>query len=303
MIQYKYLPSEGRLAAHKEYLLNADVIGVDSETTGLDPHIDRLRLIQLAVSGKPVLVIDIFRANDEDLETLSEILASDSVKVFQNAKFDINFLKAYGFKIKGPIFDTMLAANLLRTPKGPKRLGLGALAEFFLGINLPKEEQTSDFTKELRPEQIEYAARDAQILLDLRSVMSPELRANQMTDVAKIEFECTRAVADIEYTGILLDIDCWSNLTEKTRIEYGAESVTDLEYKVSENILFKSKVEMFSNLEALNEVDVNWDNLVTAKVSEYINVSFNLNLFYDRDISKIRQIKQTLAVGLSYSFL
>ena len=85
--------------------------------------------------------------------------------------------------------------------------------------------------------------------------------------------------------------------------EYGAESVTDLEFKVSENILYKSKLEMFSNLEALNEVDVNWDNLVTAKVSEYINVSFNLNLFYDRDISKSRQLKQTLAAGLSYSFL
>lgn len=220
MIQYKYLPSEGRLAAHREYLLNADVIGVDSETTGLDPHIDRLRLVQLAVPEKPVLVIDIFRANDEDLETLSEVLSSDSVKVFQNAKFDINFLKAYGFKIKGPIFDTMLAADLLRTPKGPKRLGLGSLAEFFLGINLPKEEQTSDFTKELRPEQLEYAARDASILLELRSVMSPELRANQMTEVAKIEFECTKAVADIEYTGILIDIDCWNDLTEKTKKEY-----------------------------------------------------------------------------------
>ena len=90
---------------------------------------------------------------------------------------------------------------------------------------------------------------------------------------------------------------------EKTRIEIGAESVTDLEYKVSENILFKSKLELFSNLEGVNEVDVSWDNLISAKVSEYINVSFNLNLFYDRDISKSRQLKQTLAVGLSYSLL
>ena len=90
---------------------------------------------------------------------------------------------------------------------------------------------------------------------------------------------------------------------EKTRTEVGAESVTDLEYKVSDNILFKSKLEMFSNLEGLNQIDVNWDNLITAKVSEYINVSFNLSLFYDRDISKSRQLKQTLAVGLSYSLL
>ncbi|MFC2088824.1 DUF3078 domain-containing protein, partial [Calditrichota bacterium] len=90
---------------------------------------------------------------------------------------------------------------------------------------------------------------------------------------------------------------------EKTRTEYGAESVTDLDLKLSENILFKSKLEMFSTLDAINEVDVNWDNMFTAKVSEYINVSFNLNLFYDRDISNSRQLKQTLAVGLSYNLL
>ena len=90
---------------------------------------------------------------------------------------------------------------------------------------------------------------------------------------------------------------------ENSRVEFGAESVTDLAYKVSENIIFKSKLEMFSNFEAINEVDVNWDNLISAKVSEYINVSFNLNLFYDRDISLSRQLKQTLAVGLTYSFL
>jgi hypothetical protein len=90
---------------------------------------------------------------------------------------------------------------------------------------------------------------------------------------------------------------------EKSRVEFGAESVTDLEYKVSENIVFKSKLEMFSNFESLNQIDANWDNLITAKVSEYINVSFNLNVFYDRDISISRQLKQTLAVGLSYSLL
>jgi hypothetical protein len=90
---------------------------------------------------------------------------------------------------------------------------------------------------------------------------------------------------------------------EKMRTEYGAESVTDLELKASKNIMFKSKLELFSNFEAINEVDVNWDNILTAKVSEYINVSFNFNLFYDRNITTSRQIKQTLAVGLSYNFL
>lgn len=90
---------------------------------------------------------------------------------------------------------------------------------------------------------------------------------------------------------------------EKTRIEFGAESVTDVNWQVTKTILFTSKLEMFSNLKAFNEIDVNWDNVVSAKVAEYLSVSFNLKLFYDRDISPKRQLKQTLAVGLSYSFL
>lgn len=230
MISYKYLPDEGRLSEHREYLLKASVIGVDSETTGLDPHKERLRLVQLAVHEKPVIVIDMFRANDEDISVLKEILAADSVKIFQNAKFDLNFLRAAGFSVGGPIFDTMLAAHLLRTSRGPKRLGLGTLVEFFLGQQLPKEEQTSDFSKDLRKEQIEYAARDAQVLLDLRDVMSPALKSNSLVEVAKIEFECTRAVAEIEYTGILLDMEKWIPLTKKTKVEHDDAEKSLLEY-------------------------------------------------------------------------
>ena len=55
MISYKYLPDDGRLTEYKEYLMAASVIGVDSETTGLDPHLERLRLVQLAVHEKPVI--------------------------------------------------------------------------------------------------------------------------------------------------------------------------------------------------------------------------------------------------------
>jgi hypothetical protein len=90
---------------------------------------------------------------------------------------------------------------------------------------------------------------------------------------------------------------------EKTKVEIGAESTTDINLKLSENILFTSKLELFSNLERVDEIDVNWDNLFSAKISKYINVSLNVCLFYDKDISKKRQLKETLAVGLSYSFL
>ncbi len=90
---------------------------------------------------------------------------------------------------------------------------------------------------------------------------------------------------------------------EKTKVELGAESVTDVSYTLAENILFTSKLELFSNLEAFNEIDVQWDSILAAKVAKYIDVNFNVKLFYDRDISKQRQLKQALAVGLTYTFL
>ncbi len=64
-----------------------------------------------------------------------------------------------------------------------------------------------------------------------------------------------------------------------------------------------SKPEIFSNLKGLDETDVKWDNTFSAKISKYIDVSFNIKLFYDKDVSDKRQIKQSLSVGLTYTFL
>ena len=88
---------------------------------------------------------------------------------------------------------------------------------------------------------------------------------------------------------------------EDMRVEYGAESITDINYKFNEILLFTSKLELFSNLNRIDEIDVSWDNLFSAKVSKYITASLNIKLFYDKDIFKKRQLKQTLAVGLSYT--
>lgn len=90
---------------------------------------------------------------------------------------------------------------------------------------------------------------------------------------------------------------------EKTRTEVGAESVTDFTRQLSENTVITSKLELFSNMKAFDEIDLNWDNLLTAKISKYINVNINVRLFYDKNISVKRQINQSLAIGLSYTIL
>jgi len=90
---------------------------------------------------------------------------------------------------------------------------------------------------------------------------------------------------------------------EKTKNEFGAESVTDVNWKIAENSLFTSKLELFSTLSTFDEIDVNWDNVLTTKISKYFNANFNFKLFYDKDISPKRQIKQAIAMGITYSFM
>ncbi|NIO49282.1 MAG: DUF3078 domain-containing protein [Candidatus Aminicenantes bacterium] len=90
---------------------------------------------------------------------------------------------------------------------------------------------------------------------------------------------------------------------EKTKNELGAESVTDINWKVTKNSLFTSKLELFYAFQAFDETDVNWDNIFTIMISKYINININFKLFYDRDISKKRQLYQAIAFGFTYSFL
>ncbi len=91
--------------------------------------------------------------------------------------------------------------------------------------------------------------------------------------------------------------------TEKIKIEVGFESTTDFSRKLSENLELISKLEMFSNLETFDQIDVNWDNMFRAKVAKYISVVMNFRLLYDKTVSIKRQLNQSLALGLTYTFI
>ncbi len=90
---------------------------------------------------------------------------------------------------------------------------------------------------------------------------------------------------------------------ETLRNEIGAESVTDISIKISKTAFYSSKLELFSAFKALDETDVNWDNTITAKISEHVNMNLNIKLIYDKDLSVKRQIKQAMALGLNYTFI
>lgn len=210
-MEFKRIGCTSEIAPYVPELMRAKVLAVDTETTGLDPHADRLRLIQLAVAGLPVLVIDCYSFLPDGIALLKALLESRHVKVFQNAKFDVQFFIAIHI-YPSPIFDTMLAGQLLRTSGGPSRANLAALARHYVNETLSKEEQNSDWQGSLSESQLLYAARDADILLRLREAMIPQIYGFGLTKIAQIEFSCVRALAQMEYAGIQLDTERWNSL-------------------------------------------------------------------------------------------
>ena len=187
---------------------------------GLDPHQAKIRLIQLAVESRPVVMVDLDAFDNlRDLEPLRRVLMNDSVKVFHNANFDIKMLWAIGVDVSGSIFDTMLAAKLISSSGG---VGLANIAKRYLDRNLSKAEQTSDWSGELTDSQLLYAARDALVLLRLHAQLKSELVNANLTRIAKIEFECVRATAEMEYTGMKLHstkVDACYHRVEARRAE------------------------------------------------------------------------------------
>lgn len=88
---------------------------------------------------------------------------------------------------------------------------------------------------------------------------------------------------------------------EKFKFESGLESVTELQYQFLENMSYYGYLRLFTRFNAFDKWDVRWDNIVTAKINEYVNVNFNFLLLYDEDQSLKRQIKEALQLGISYT--
>ena len=90
---------------------------------------------------------------------------------------------------------------------------------------------------------------------------------------------------------------------EKTRVNGGLESVTEVNWKLADNILLTSKLELFDAFNAMDVIIVRSDNTLAMKVNKYIVVNVNVQLINERPVSPRMQVKQTLALGLTYSLI
>ena len=103
-----------------------------------------------------------------------------------------------------------------------------------------------------------------------------------------------------EFTSYSDDIETLTEI-ETFKNETGIESVTEYKWEFMENMAYLTSLRLFGTFDDMSIWDVRWDNLIVAKVNDYISVSFNVLLIYDEDESIQRQLKEALQLGISYN--
>lgn len=222
---YKLITNAADLRIACDELSQQSVVGFDTETTSLDPYSGRVRLVQFAAPGGSVYIIDLDCFSDgndgaanssdgiyrnEALAPLKKLLAdARPVKIAHNAKFDAKWIKRQLGVELGGLFDTLLASQLVSAGNTEDRHSLEVVAARYLEERVDKAEQLSDWNAELSEAQLEYAARDAAVLVPLRERLVERLKAEDLIQCATLEFDCVLPVAGLELAGFYLDQARW----------------------------------------------------------------------------------------------
>ena len=191
--------------AELKRLRTAHSLAFDTETLQLQPEEGKLRLIQLGCfSSRTIVVIDCFELERSDWNYLEDFFNSISrYWLAHNAVFDIGWLQEHGIHPNGFVRCSMIASRLLTNGIPQMKHGLDALAKRQLDIEVSKEQQRSDWGAEvLSKEQLIYAAKDIEVLLELDQVLEQKLRNAQLTRAYVLECRALPAMAQMWRTGL-----------------------------------------------------------------------------------------------------
>ncbi len=186
-------------------LQTAHSLAFDTETLQLQPEEGKLRLIQLgSFSSRTIVVIDCFELERSDWNYLEEFFSSTNrYWLAHNAVFDLGWLQEHGIHPEGFVRCSMLASRLLTNGIPQTKHGLDALAKRQLDMNVSKEQQKSDWGAEyLSKEQLIYAAKDIEVLLELDQVLERKLRNAELSRAFKLECKALPAMAQMWRVGL-----------------------------------------------------------------------------------------------------
>lgn len=173
-------------------------VAIDTETLGLNPHRDRLCLVQLSGGDGNADIVQIAQGQRSAPRLTALLADAGIVKIFHYARFDIAVLEATFGVMTTPIFCTKIASRLTRTYTD--RHGLKDLTKDLLDIDLSKQQQSSDWAAETLSEaQLAYAAADVTHLHQLREKLEQRLAREGRRELAEecFAFLPTRARLDL----------------------------------------------------------------------------------------------------------
>lgn len=173
-------------------------VAIDTETLGLDTRRDRLCVVQLSSGDGTADIVQIAKGQREAPNLCALLADTTKRKIFHYARFDIAALyHAFGVMTQ-PVFCTKIASRLTRTYTD--RHGLKDLSKELIGVDLSKQQQSSDWAAEtLTPAQLDYAASDVLYLHDLMGVLLKRLEREDRLEIAEAAFAFlpTRAKLDL----------------------------------------------------------------------------------------------------------
>ena len=166
-----------------------DSVAIDSEAMGLQPHRDRLCVVQMSRGDGDCHMVHFPPPGDYSAPNLKAILGDPNLlKMFHFARFDVAILEHYLGVTCKPVYCTKIASKLARTYTD--RHGLKDLCRELLGIDMSKQQQSSDWgAAKLTPEQQAYAASDVLHLHEIKTILDAMLAREGRTELAQACFD------------------------------------------------------------------------------------------------------------------
>ena len=175
-----------------------DSVAIDCETMGLNPHRDRLCVVQLSGGDGNAHLVQIAKGQTEAPNLCKMLADPDVLKLFHFGRFDIAAMQNAFGAVTAPVYCTKIASKLVRTYTD--RHGLKSLLQELLNVDVSKQQQSSDWgAPELTKAQHDYAASDVLYLHQLRTELNRMLEREGRMEVAQQcwDFLPTRAKLDL----------------------------------------------------------------------------------------------------------
>ncbi len=185
------------------------VVAIDCETMGLNPHRDRLCLIQMSGGDGECHLVQVAIGQTEAPNLCAMLTDPNVLKLFHYGRFDIAAMFNTFGALAAPVYCTKIASKLVRT--FTDRHGLKVLLHDLCGIDVSKQQQQSDWgAAELTEAQLDYAASDVLYLHGLRDKLNDMLDREGRADIAQTCFDFLPTRAKLDLAG-WPDIDIFSH--------------------------------------------------------------------------------------------